>query len=73
MRAACPRLSASAETLPLICAYAARQDWDGIFLFDYNSDRYRSVVEGLYEKAKFRWAARKKLQAKAKAKGMKVP
>lgn len=28
-----------AETLPLLCAYAARQDWDGVFLFDYNSSR----------------------------------
>ncbi len=28
-----------AETLPLICAYAARQDWDGVFLFDYHGDR----------------------------------
>ena len=28
-----------AETLPLLAAYAAWQDWDGIFLFDYNSNR----------------------------------
>jgi hypothetical protein len=26
------------ETMPLIAAYAAWQDWDGIFLFDYNGD-----------------------------------
>lgn len=27
------------ETIPLIFSYAAAQDWDGIFLFDYNGDR----------------------------------
>lgn len=29
----------SVETLPLIVSYAAWQDWDGVFLFDYQSDR----------------------------------
>jgi hypothetical protein len=29
----------SAETLPLLASYAAWQDWDGIFLFDYTGDR----------------------------------
>lgn len=29
----------TAETLPLIAAYAAWQDWDGFFLFDYNASR----------------------------------
>lgn len=28
----------ASETLPLICAYAAWQDWDGIFLFGYYGD-----------------------------------
>ncbi len=28
-----------AECLPLLAAFAALQDWDGIYLFDYNSDR----------------------------------
>ncbi len=27
-----------AECLPMIASYAAAQDWDGIFLFDYNGD-----------------------------------
>jgi hypothetical protein len=29
----------AAETMPLLAAYAAWQDWDGIFLFSYNGDR----------------------------------
>ncbi len=29
----------ASETIPLIFSYAAAQDWDGIFLFDYNGDR----------------------------------
>jgi hypothetical protein len=29
----------AAETMPLIAAYAAWQDWDGIFLFSYNGSR----------------------------------
>lgn len=29
----------ASETVPLIFSYAAAQDWDGIFLFDYNGDR----------------------------------
>jgi hypothetical protein len=28
-----------AETLPIIAAFAAEQDWDGLMLFDYNGDR----------------------------------
>jgi hypothetical protein len=28
----------ASETLPLICAYAAWQDWDGVFLFGYYGD-----------------------------------
>ncbi len=28
----------ASETVPLILAYAAAQDWDGIYLFDYNGD-----------------------------------
>jgi hypothetical protein len=28
----------ASETLPLILSYAAIQDWDGVFLFDYNTD-----------------------------------
>lgn len=28
-----------AECVPLFAAFAAWQDWDGIYLFDYNSDR----------------------------------
>jgi hypothetical protein len=28
-----------AECLPMLAAFAALQDWDGIYLFDYNSDR----------------------------------
>ncbi|HYT95341.1 MAG TPA: carbohydrate binding domain-containing protein, partial [Gemmataceae bacterium] len=27
-----------AECLPMLAAFAAAQDWDGIYLFDYNSD-----------------------------------
>lgn len=29
----------ASETVPTILAYAGLQDWDGIFLFDYNGDR----------------------------------
>jgi hypothetical protein len=29
----------AAETMPLLAAYAAWQDWDGIFLFSYNGSR----------------------------------
>ncbi|MDQ3813512.1 MAG: carbohydrate binding domain-containing protein, partial [Armatimonadota bacterium] len=29
----------TAETMPMIAAYAAWQDWDGIFLFEYNGSR----------------------------------
>ena len=29
----------ASETVPLIFSYAAAQDWDGVFLFDYNGDR----------------------------------
>ena len=29
----------ASETVPLILGYAAAQDWDGVFLFDYNGDR----------------------------------
>ena len=29
----------AAETVPLILGYAAAQDWDGVFLFDYASNR----------------------------------
>ncbi|MBV9470690.1 MAG: carbohydrate binding domain-containing protein, partial [Abitibacteriaceae bacterium] len=29
----------TAETLPVIASYAAWQDWDGFFLFDYNGSR----------------------------------
>jgi hypothetical protein len=29
-----------AECVPLLAAFAALQDWDGIYLFDYNSDRH---------------------------------
>lgn len=29
----------ASETLPLIFAYAGMQDWDGVFLFDYNGSR----------------------------------
>jgi hypothetical protein len=28
----------ASETMPIIAAYAAWQDWDGIYLFDYNGD-----------------------------------
>ena len=28
----------ASETVPLILGYAAAQDWDGIYLFDYNGD-----------------------------------
>jgi hypothetical protein len=27
------------EMMPILCAYAALQDWDGVFAFDYNSNR----------------------------------
>ncbi|HEY3269012.1 MAG TPA: carbohydrate binding domain-containing protein [Armatimonadota bacterium] len=30
--------SYGSEMMPLICAYAALQDWDGVFAFDYNSN-----------------------------------
>jgi hypothetical protein len=33
--------SFNAETLPLIISYAVWQDWDGIFLFDYNADSFK--------------------------------
>ena len=29
----------TSETVPLILGYAAAQDWDGVFLFDYNGSR----------------------------------
>ncbi len=29
----------AAETIPLILSYAAAQDWDGVYLFDYNGNR----------------------------------
>ena len=29
----------AAETVPLILGYAAAQDWDGVYLFDYNGNR----------------------------------
>ena len=29
----------ASETIPMIFGYAAAQDWDGIFLFDYNGNR----------------------------------
>ena len=29
----------ASETVPLILGYAAAQDWDGVFLFDYNGNR----------------------------------
>jgi hypothetical protein len=43
--------SFSAETLPLIMSYAAWQDWDGVFLFDYNGDRNKwstGKIEGFF-------------------------
>ena len=29
----------ASETIPMIFGFAAAQDWDGVFLFDYNGDR----------------------------------
>ena len=29
----------ASETVPLILSYAAAQDWDGVYLFDYNGNR----------------------------------
>ncbi len=36
-----------AECLPMIASFAALQDWDGIVLFDYNSDRTKMHTTGI--------------------------
>ncbi len=40
-----------AECLPMIAGYAAAQDWDGIFLFDYagNTDYRKSHTENFFD------------------------
>lgn len=40
-----------AECLPMISSYAAAQDWDGIFLFDYagNTDYHKTHAENYFD------------------------
>ena len=38
----------ASETMPLILGYAAAQDWDGIYLFDYNGDRDKWKANSIY-------------------------
>lgn len=41
-----------AETVPMVAAYAASQDWDGFFLFDYNADRkeyHNESMKGFFD------------------------
>jgi hypothetical protein len=39
-----------AETLPMVAAYAAWQDWSGVYLFDYHSsgDYGRDAIDGFF-------------------------
>lgn len=37
-----------AETVPMLVAYAAVQDWDGIYLFDYGNDRGEGKISGFF-------------------------
>lgn len=42
----------ASETIPTILAYAAMQDWDGVFLFAWNGDRERwneSKIRGFFD------------------------
>ncbi len=41
----------SAECVPMLAAFAAQQDWDGIFLFDYHSggDWERDYISGYFQ------------------------
>jgi len=42
----------ASETLPLIFAYAGLQDWDGVFLFDYKSDKDNwntNLIRGFFD------------------------
>ena len=42
----------ASETVPLILGYAAAQDWDGVYLFDYNGNRdgwKSNKIEGYFD------------------------